>query len=74
MNDAIPPKHKPSAEPPPDPGSNMLSVYQAAQTGGGSFPVLEAFQKFIEQERAQARKKMFQLYIIFAVLLQKKDN
>lgn len=41
-------------------------------SGGGSpeqFPVLKAFQEFIEAERAQARKRVFQLTLTFATVL-----
>lgn len=40
--------------------------------GGGSseqFPVLKAFQDFIEAERAQARKRVLQLSLTFAMVL-----
>ena len=47
----------------------MLAMYKSAEADGTAYPVLQAFQKFIDQERAQARKKMFQLSLAFGLLL-----
>jgi cell division protein FtsB len=45
-------------------------MYNAASHAGAeSFPVLKAFQDYIEAERAQARKRVMQLSIFFAVLM-----
>ncbi|HRR33491.1 MAG TPA: hypothetical protein P5026_05295 [Kiritimatiellia bacterium] len=70
MND-IPPKHAP--ETPygaPESGSGLVAMYNAAsQANAESFPVLKAFQDYIEAERAQARKRVMQLSIFFAVLM-----
>lgn len=68
---AIPPKHTPDMAPEkkPEEASGSLAMYQAAQSDATSFPVLQAFQQFIDQERAQARKKMFQLSLAFGILI-----
>lgn len=66
-----PPRQGPDAPQPPhfaaDPGS-MLTVY-GQNSGSESFPVLKAFQDYIEAERAQARKRVVQLSVLFVVLL-----
>ena len=67
MND-IPPKHTPDDVPPT--GGNMVSFYQAASNANAdSFPVLKAFQDYIEAEREQARKRVFTLSVFFAVII-----
>lgn len=68
---AIPPKHTPDEAPgkKPEEVGGSLAMYQAAQSDATSFPVLQAFQQFIDQERAQARKKMFQLSLAFGILI-----
>jgi len=67
MNE-IPPKHTPDDMPPS--GGNLVSVYQAASGANSeSFPVLKAFQDYIEAERAQARKRVVSLSIFFAVII-----
>lgn len=68
----IPPKHMPdpSAYEAPEAGSGLVAMYNAASHANAeSFPVLKAFQDYIEAERAQARKRVMQLSIFFAVLM-----
>jgi len=49
---------------------NFVTMYHAQQGGGNeSFPVLQAFQEYIDAERKQARKRVVQLSIGFAVIL-----
>ena len=67
MND-IPPKHTPDDVPPAS--GNMVTFYQAASNANAdSFPVLKAFQDYIEAEREQARKRVVTLSIFFAVII-----
>jgi hypothetical protein len=63
MND-IPPKHAPDAT-----RGNLVAMYQAAGSNAESFPVLKAFQEYIDAERAQARKRVMMLSISFSVVL-----
>lgn len=63
MND-IPPKHAPDAT-----SGNLVAMYQAAGSNAESFPVLKAFQEYIDAERAQARKRVMMLSISFSVVL-----
>mgnify|MGYP003799492209 CR=1 FL=1 len=68
----IPPKQTPdaSAYETPEAGSGLVAMYNAASHASAeSFPVLKAFQDYIEAERAQARKRVMQLSIFFAVLM-----
>ncbi|MDR2850408.1 MAG: hypothetical protein LBW77_07735 [Verrucomicrobiota bacterium] len=68
----IPPRHSPDARPPFDAesGSGLVAMYNAASHANAeSFPVLKAFQDYIEAERSQARKRVMQLSIFFAVLM-----
>ena len=49
---------------------DLVTMYQAQQGGGAeSFPVLQAFQDYIDAERKQARKRVVQLSIAFAAIL-----
>jgi hypothetical protein len=69
---SIPPKQTPdpSAYEASEPGGGLVAMYNAAShAGGDSFPVLKAFQDYIEAERSQARKRVMQLSIFFAVLM-----
>ncbi|MCL1920277.1 MAG: hypothetical protein FWG50_04240 [Kiritimatiellaeota bacterium] len=67
MND-IPPKHTPDDS--ATASGNLVSFYQAASNAQPeSFPVLKAFQDYIEAERAQARKRVVSLSVIFAVII-----
>ncbi|MDD2599533.1 MAG: hypothetical protein PHO37_09945 [Kiritimatiellae bacterium] len=51
-------------------GGNLVTMYQAQQGANAeSFPVLQAFQEYIEAERKQARKRVVQLSISFAVII-----
>jgi len=63
MND-IPPKHTPDAA-----SGNLVAMYQASGSSAESFPVLKAFQEYIDAERAQARKRVMMLSISFSVVL-----
>jgi hypothetical protein len=68
----IPPKHTPdtSAYEPSETGGGLVAMYNAASHANAeSFPVLKAFQDYLEAERAQARKRVVQLSILFAVLM-----
>lgn len=68
----IPPKHSPEPSPyeAPASGSGLVAMYNAASHANAeSFPVLKAFQDYIEAERAQARKRVLQLSIFFAALM-----
>ncbi len=67
----IPPKHTPDMPyETPESGSGLVAMYNAASHANAeSFPVLKAFQDYIEAERAQARKRVMQLSIFFAVLM-----
>ena len=50
------------------PAQNAVSLYgQGGVTN--DFPVLKAFQEYIDAEQAKARKRMFGLSIFFIVLL-----
>jgi hypothetical protein len=50
-------------------GGNLVTMYQAQGAGSESFPVLQAFQEYIEAERKQARRRIMQLSISFAVIM-----
>ena len=68
----IPPKHTPdaAADENPEAGGGMVALYNAASHASAeSFPVLKAFQDYIEAERSQARKRVMLLSIFFAVLM-----
>ena len=69
---AIPPKHTPdtSAYESAETGGGLVAMYNAASHANAeSFPVLKAFQDYLEAERAQARKRVMQLSIFFAVIM-----
>ena len=63
MND-IPPKQAPDAS-----SGNLVAMYQASGSNSESFPVLKAFQDYIDAERAQARKRVMILSISFSAVL-----
>jgi len=67
----IPPKRTPETPcEAPESGSGLVAMYNAASHANAeSFPVLKAFQDYIEAERAQARKRVMQLSVFFAVLM-----
>ncbi len=48
---------------------NLVTMYQAQGANSDSFPVLQAFQEYIEAERKQARKRIVQLSVSFAVII-----
>lgn len=51
-------------------GGQLVAMYNAASHATAeSFPVLKAFQDYIEAERAAARKRVVQLSVFFAVLM-----
>ncbi len=61
---------------PASPGAGMsasaalVSMHNAAsQAGGDAFPVLKAFQDYLESERQRARHRMMTLSIVFAVVI-----
>lgn len=54
----------------PETGGGLVAMYNAASHANAeSFPVLKAFQDYIEAERNQARKRVLQLSVFFAVLM-----
>ena len=68
----IPPKQSPDAQhyDTSEPSNGLVAMYNAASHANAeSFPVLKAFQDYIEAERTQARKRVMQLSIFFAVLM-----
>lgn len=67
----IPPKRTPETPyEAPESGSGLVAMYNAASHANAeSFPVLKAFQDYIEAERTQARKRVMQLSVFFAVLM-----
>jgi len=68
----IPPKQMPdtSSYDETGAGGGMVAMYNAASHANAeSFPVLKAFQDYLEAERTQARKRVIQLSIFFAVLM-----
>lgn len=57
-----------SAEiPPPPPPQNAMTVF--SNGGMNEFPVLKAFQQYIDAEQNRARKRMLGLSVFFIVLL-----
>ncbi len=69
---SIPPKHTPDTSPyeNTETGGGLVAMYNAASHANAeSFPVLKAFQDYLEAERAQARKRVMQLSIFFAVIM-----
>ena len=79
---AFPPYQGANADPDPvpvtpaSPGPGMsasaalVSMHNAAsQAGGDAFPVLKAFQDYLESERQRARNRMMTLSIVFAVVI-----
>jgi hypothetical protein len=71
---SIPPKHSPDVpsadEDAPETGGGLVAMYNAASHASAeSFPVLKAFQDYIEAERSQARKRVMLLSVFFAVLM-----
>lgn len=53
---------------PPEMTGGAVSVY-GGQDGLDDFPVLKAFQQYVDAEQAKARKRMVQLCIFFAILM-----
>lgn len=50
--------------------SALISMHDAAARGGGdAFPVLKAFQEYLESERQRARRRMVMLSCIFAAVI-----
>lgn len=70
---AIPPKQVPDPtayDSASEPGGGMVAMYNAASHANAeAFPVLKAFQDYLEAERTQARKRVVQLSVFFAVLM-----
>lgn len=70
---AIPPKQVPDPtayDSSSEPGGGMVAMYNAASHANAeAFPVLKAFQDYLEAERTQARKRVVQLSVFFAVLM-----
>ena len=50
------------------PGNNQLSIY-GQNDGADDFPVLRAFQQYIDQEQSKSRKRMIVLCVFFAALM-----
>ncbi len=67
FNGEVPPRQTPGT--PNGGGGDLITMYQAQQSGGDSFPVLQAFQEYIDAERRQARRRVVQLTIGFAAIL-----
>lgn len=53
----------------PQTDATALSVFGQASGAGNDFPVLKAFQEYLEAEQAKSRKRMLNLSIFFVVLL-----
>ena len=69
---SIPPKQAPdtSAFDDSESGGGMVAMYNAASHANAeSFPVLKAFQDYLEAERTQARKRVIQLSVFFSILM-----
>jgi len=69
---SIPPKQTPDAQAfdESESGGGMIAMYNAASHASSeSFPVLKAFQDYIEAERTQARKRIIQLSVSFVALM-----
>ena len=49
--------------------TNAISIYGQGGAGTEEFPVLKAFQQYIDAEQAKARKRMLGLSIFFIVLM-----
>ncbi len=48
----------------------LVSMHNAAsQAGGDAFPVLKAFQDYLESERQRARRRMTMLSIVFSIAI-----
>jgi len=71
FNGGMPPRQGPEAASPENvsDAGNLVTMYQAQQGGKESFPVLQAFQDYIEAERKQARKRVVQLSIYFTIVI-----
>lgn len=68
----IPPKQMPdtSSYDETGAGGGMVAMYTAASHANAeSFPVLKAFQDYLEAERTQARKRVIQLSVFYAILM-----
>lgn len=57
-----------NVEQPGQPGSTAVSIF-AQESSAGDFPVLKAFQQYLDAEQSKARKRMFNLAIFFVILL-----
>ena len=69
---SIPPKQAPdtAAFDDSESGGGMVAMYNAASHANAeSFPVLKAFQDYLEAERTQARKRVIQLSVFFSILM-----
>jgi len=53
----------------PDIPENAVSVYGADEDAMEEFPVLKAFQQYIDNEQSKARKRMLTLCVFFGVVL-----
>ena len=49
--------------------ANAVSIFGSAGAGMDEFPVLKAFQQYIDAEQAKARKRMLGLSVFFIVLM-----
>ena len=68
MNDPDPSSPLPGDKATPD-AENLFAVALASKGGDESFPVLRAFQSFLDQERERARRRMTTLSICFITAL-----
>jgi len=70
FNKEMPPRQGPEAAAREKyPAGNLVAMYQAQGASTESFPVLQAFQEYIEAERKQSRKRIVQLSVSFAVII-----
>lgn len=49
--------------------SALVTMHNAAQAGGDAFPVLKAFQDYLESERQRSRRRMMTLSCVFSVVI-----
>ena len=68
MNDTDSPSSLPGDKGTPD-SENLFAVALASKGGDESFPVLRAFQSFLDQERERARRRMMTLSVCFITAL-----
>ena len=65
MNEDIPPAAEASSAAAPTDPENLFAVALAKNSGNDSFPVLNAFQTFLDQERERARRRVVTMAVCF---------